>query len=106
MSAAVDLIRRLPAAFRPDAAGDTDCTVQFNVSAPMHVVIKAGTCKSVDGTAGAADVTITMDDEDLVSLMKGELNGMTAFMTGKLQLEGDLMLAQRMFGFFDSSKLG
>jgi putative sterol carrier protein len=46
-----------------------------------------------------------MEDEDLVSLMKGELNGMTAFMTGKLQLEGDLMLAQRMFGFFDSSKL-
>jgi putative sterol carrier protein len=106
MSAATDLLKKLPTAFQPEAAGDTDCTVQFNCSSPMHIVIKDGTCAAKEGATGAADVTITMDDDDLVSLMKGELNGMTAFMTGKLQLEGDLMLAQRMFGFFDSSKLG
>ncbi len=105
MSSASDLLRKLPTAFQPEAAGDTDCTVQFNISTPMHVVIKNGTCASKDGAAASPDVAITMDDDDLVSLMKGELNGMTAFMTGKLQLEGDLMLAQRMFGFFDSSKL-
>jgi putative sterol carrier protein len=105
MSSAVDLLRKLPSAFQPEAAGDTDCTVQFNVSTPMHVVIKNGTCATRDGASASPDVAITMDDDDLVSLMKGELNGMTAFMTGKLQLEGDLMLAQRMFGFFDSSKL-
>ena len=105
MSAAGELLKRLPTAFQPEAAGDTDCTVQFNISAPMHIVIKNGTCATRDGAAPSPDVAITMDDDDLVSLMKGELNGMTAFMTGKLQLEGDLMLAQRMFGFFDSSKL-
>jgi putative sterol carrier protein len=106
MSAAAALLKKLPAAFQPDAAGDADCTVQFNISTPAHIVIKDGTCVTKEGTAGAADVTITMDDDDLVSLMKGELNGMTAFMTGKLQLEGDLMLAQRMFNFFDPAKLG
>ena len=105
MSAAGELLKKLPTAFQPDAAGDTDCTVQFNISTPMHIIIKNGTCATRDGASGSADVSITMDDDDLVSLMKGELNGMTAFMTGKLQLEGDLMLAQRMFGFFDSSKL-
>ena len=41
----------------------------------------------------------------LIALMKGELNGMTAFMTGKLQLDGDLMLAQRIGGLFDPAKL-
>ena len=106
MSPAVTLLKKLPVAFQPDAAGDTDCTVQFNISTPMHIVIKNGACATHDGAAGSPDVTITMEDDDLISLMKGELNGMTAFMTGKLQLEGDLMLAQRMFGFFDSSKLG
>jgi putative sterol carrier protein len=105
MSSASDLLKKLPTAFQPEAAGDTDCTVQFNISTPMHVVIKNGTCATRDGASASPDVAITMDDDDLVSLMKGELNGMTAFMTGKLQLEGDLMLAQRMFGFFDSSKL-
>lgn len=106
MSAAAAVLKKLPTAFQPDAAGDTDCTVQFNISTPMHIVIKNGACATHDGPAGSADVSITMDDEDLVALLKGELNGMTAFMTGKLQLEGDLMLAQRMFSFFDSSKLG
>jgi putative sterol carrier protein len=38
-------------------------------------------------------------------MLKGELNGMQAFMTGKLQLEGDMMLAQRLGSFFDASKL-
>ena len=106
MSAAAELLKKLPTAFQPDAAGDTDCTVQFNISTPAYIIIKNGKCETKDGAAGTADVTITMEDDDLISLMKGELNGMTAFMTGKLQLEGDLMLAQRMFGFFDSSKLG
>jgi putative sterol carrier protein len=105
MPAAVDLLRKLPSAFQPDAAGDVDCTVQFNISTPMHIVIRNGTCATRDGASGSPDVSITMDDDDLISLMKGDLNGMTAFMTGKLQLEGDLGLAQRMFGFFDSSKL-
>lgn len=106
MTDAAALLKKLPMAFQPDAAGDADCTVQFNVSTPMYIVIKNGVCVTKEGNADAADVSITMEDDDLVSLMKGELNGMTAFMTGKLQLEGDLMLAQRMFGFFDSSKLG
>ena len=88
---------------RPAAADDPP----FGMGSPgRRIVIRNGACATKDGTTGTADVTITMEDDDLVSLMKGDLNGMTAFMTGKLQLEGDLMLAQRMFGFFDSSKLG
>ncbi len=104
MSAA-DLLKKLPAAFNSSEAGGMDCTLQFNCSTPMHAVIKGGACTLVDGTAADADVAITMDDDDLVALMKGELNGMTAFMTGKLQVEGDLMLAQRIASIFDANKL-
>lgn len=105
MSAAVDLIRKLPAAFDASAASGTECTIQFNVSTPMHVIIKDGTCSAIDGAAGNSDLALTMEDDDFVALMKGELNGMQAFMTGKLQVEGDMMLAQRMAGFFDASKV-
>ena len=104
MSAATDLLSKLPAAFVADAA--SDCTIQFNISTPKNVVIKGGTCTLNDGAAASPDVTITMEDDDFVALMKGELNGMTAFMTGKLQLDGDLMLAQRMSGMIDAAKLG
>jgi putative sterol carrier protein len=105
MSAA-ELIKKLPAALNADAAAGTDATIQFNISSPMNVVIKDGACTANEGAATNADVTLTMEDDDLIALMKGELNGMTAFMTGKLQLEGDLMLAQRIGSLFDASKLG
>ncbi len=104
MSAA-DFLKKLPAAFNADAASGTNCVMQFNVSTPTTVTIKDGTCAVSEGSAGNADVTITMEDDDLIALMKGELNGMTAFMTGKLQIEGDLMLAQRLATIFDGSKL-
>lgn len=104
MSAA-ELLNKLSSAFNPNEASGTNCTIQFMCSTPKHAVIKDGTCAVNDGQSSSADVTITMEDDDLVALMKGELNGMTAFMTGKLQIEGDLMLAQRMASFFDASKL-
>ena len=57
MPAAAELLKKLPTAFQPDAAGDTDCTVQFNISTPMHVVIKNGTCATKDGASGSPDVS-------------------------------------------------
>ncbi len=104
MSAA-DFLKKLPSAFNAAEASGTNCTINFVCSKPVNVVINNGTCTANDGTAGNADLTITMEDDDLIALMKGELNGMTAFMTGKLQVDGDLMLAQRMASFFDASKL-
>lgn len=103
---AADVIRTLPKAFDASAAAGTDCTIQFNFSTAMHVVIRNGTLAVGEGAAPSPDLAVTMEDEDLVALLKGELNGMQAFMTGKLQVEGDLMLAQRMTTFFDVAKLG
>ncbi len=101
MSAATDLIKKLPQAYSEGA----DCVIQFNVSQPHYVVIKSGVATVTEGTHANADLGITMEDDDLVLLLKGELNGMTAFMTGKLQIEGDLMLAQKLSSYFDAAKL-
>jgi putative sterol carrier protein len=101
MSAAVELIKKLPQAY----AEGSDCVIQFNVSQPHYVTIAGGAATVAEGSAPNADLGITMEDDDLVALMKGELNGMTAFMTGKLQLEGDLMLAQKLTTYFDPAKL-
>ena len=46
-----------------------------------------------------------MSDDDLVALLTGDLDGMTAFMTGRIKLDGDLMFAQRIGSLFDGSKL-
>jgi putative sterol carrier protein len=101
-----DFLKKMASAVDPAATASTQSVIQFNTSTPAYLTINNGTATVTEGSAGNADVTLTMADEDLVALLKGELNGMQAFMTGKLQLEGDMMLAQRMSSFFDRSKLG
>jgi putative sterol carrier protein len=101
MTSAAELIAKLPAAYTGEGS---DCIVQFT-NQGKHVVIAGGTCTVGDGANSNADLGISMEDDDLVALMKGELNGMTAFMTGKLQLDGNMMLAQQLTGFFDPAKL-
>ena len=93
---ALELLKKLPAAFNPAGAAGTDCVVQFNSSKPAYATIKGSACTVTEGAAANADVTLTMEDDDLVALMKGELNGMTAFMTGKLKIEGDMGVAMKL----------
>ncbi|MBI2382850.1 MAG: SCP2 sterol-binding domain-containing protein [Gammaproteobacteria bacterium] len=102
---AVEFLQNLPAAFNAGAAADANCVLQFNISQPVYATIQSGNCTVTVGSAPSPDVSLTMEDGDLVQLMKGELNGMMAFMTGKLQVDGDLMLAQRLSSFFDAEKL-
>ena len=43
-----------------------------------------------------ADCTIKMDFGDFAELVGGKLDGMTAFMTGKLKIEGDMGVAMKL----------
>ena len=47
---------------------------------------------------GAADTTIKVSWEDWQSMAAGQLDGMTAFMTGKLRIEGDMSNAMQLQG--------
>ena len=43
-----------------------------------------------------ADCTVKMDFSDFADLIGGKLDGMTAFMTGKLKIEGDMGVAMKL----------
>lgn len=45
---------------------------------------------------GTADVTIAMNDEDFKSVADRELDGLVALMTGKMKINGSLLLAQKL----------
>ena len=51
---------------------------------------------------GAADAgtTITISEDDFDRLVSGELNPMTAFMTGKLKVKGDMGAAMKLQKLF------
>lgn len=99
------LFDRLPGALNPQAASGVNATIQFNNSAARHVVIADGALAVHDGSTSPYTVAVTMSDDDLIALLTGDLDGMTAFMTGRLKLDGDLMFAQRIGSLFDGSKL-
>jgi putative sterol carrier protein len=46
-------------------------------------------------------VTLGLSLPDFLRLILGQLDGMQAFMGGKLKLSGEIMLAQTMQSWFD-----
>jgi putative sterol carrier protein len=49
-----------------------------------------------EGPSSSPDITITMPSNDFMDLVEGRLDGVTAFMGGKLKVKGDMMLAMRL----------
>jgi putative sterol carrier protein len=102
---AKEVLYKMPHAFDPKAADGVEAVVQYDISEPVYHVIKDGTMEVFEGRAEQPNVTVKIADDDLIKLMRGELNGMSAFMTGRLKVKGDMMLAQRLVGFVDRDKL-
>lgn len=102
---ASEFLKKLPGALNTEAAAGQQFIAQLNISTPTVVTLADDVCTVQEGTTDAADVTLTLSDEDLIKLLTGELAGATAFMMGKLQIDGDLMLAKNIPGFFFTEKL-
>ncbi|ORX56399.1 sterol binding protein [Hesseltinella vesiculosa] len=49
-----------------------------------------------------ADAILSLADDDFVSLATGKLNGQKAYMTGKLKIKGQIMLAMKLDTVFKS----
>ena len=57
-----------------------------------------GAAEQVSEDGGDADTTIKISWDDWQSMAAGQLDGMTAFMTGKLKVEGDMSNAMQLQG--------
>jgi putative sterol carrier protein len=62
------------------------------------VILLDGAAQQVSEEDGDADTTIKVNWEDWQSMAAGQLDGMTAFMTGKLRIEGDMSNAMQLQG--------
>ena len=98
------LVESMPKYFKPEKAEGVSAVIQYHLSGEgggsWVIRIENGTCTVEEGTAENSHLTLRMDAEDYVDLITGKLDPMTAFMTGKLQLEGDFTLATRLQSFF------
>lgn len=74
-------------------ASSFDRSVKFDTGGDGVIVIDGTSISTVDGPA---DCTIRMSLSDFEDLIAGELDPMSAFMTGKIKVEGDMSVAMAL----------
>ncbi|HSJ51004.1 MAG TPA: SCP2 sterol-binding domain-containing protein [Actinomycetota bacterium] len=89
-------------AFRA-AAGSTNATIQNVIAAPdgqkrYWIKIADGAVDLGAGDAQQPDATIEQDYDTAAALARSELNPVTAFMTGKIRINGSMMLLMQLQG--------
>ena len=81
-----------------------DATILFDISGKdagvWTVEVHDGDVTVEEGEVGSPDVTVKAASEDLIALIKGDLNPMAAFMQGRLKIKGDMSLAMKMQKLF------
>ncbi|MGZ3298359.1 MAG: SCP2 sterol-binding domain-containing protein [Asticcacaulis sp.] len=71
--------------------------VKFDFGDAGKILINAATVpNTVTNGDGAADTTIQVTIDDLMAMAKGSLDPMMAFMTGKMKIQGDMGVAQKL----------
>ena len=99
-----DFIARMATAFIPEKAAGIDATIQLRLTGAqpgeLFITIKDNQCTVSQGMANAAKLTVTADGGDLVKIFGGQMDGMQAFMQGKLRVAGDMKLALKLLNLF------
>ncbi len=99
-----DLMSKMPGAFLPEKAPGLDAVLQFKFTGAeagaWFATIKDGKCGVAQGEAPNPKMTLTADSSDYIKIFTGELDGMAAFMQGKIKLAGDLNLAMKLMQMF------
>jgi len=73
-------------------------TLKFDFGEPGSVYIDGKSTPNTvsDGEGKSADCTISVSLENFEKMVKGELDGTSAFMQGKLRVAGDMGLAMKI----------
>ncbi len=105
-----EIFNRMADHIEEDKIGSTEAVVHFKIlDRPedqgggydqYEVIFENGTAKLSEEPEREATVTIKVKPVDFLKLASNRASGPTLFMTGKLKLEGDLMLASRLTSFF------
>lgn len=100
-----ELMEKMPSAFIPEKAQGVDAVVHFKFTGAeageWNATIKDGKVDVAQGTPRKQpNMTLTADSSDYVKIFTGELDGMQAFMQGKIKLAGDLNLAMKLMQMF------
>jgi putative sterol carrier protein len=66
----------------------------------FQVTVADGRCEVETGTPQRPTVTLNVSLPNFLRLASGKLGGLTAMMTGRLDVSGDLLLARKVQSWF------
>jgi len=92
------IFSEMKARFNADAAADTEAVFQYVIDGDSHwsVTVADSQCQVTEGEHDEPTVTLNMDSDTLTEVMSGELDGMQAFMSGRIQADGNIMEATKL----------
>ncbi len=94
----------LQTAFLPDRASTVNKTIQFDFTGAepgtWRLTLANGTLSYAQEAAENPNATVTVDSDDWLKLLRGELNPMTAVISGKLKIKGDMTLLAQFQTWF------
>jgi putative sterol carrier protein len=95
-----EVFEEIPAHFNADAWGSQNATLQFNITGDdggtWTAKIDNGKLTVSEGAAENADMTVTTSGNDMLAMVNGELNAVSAFMQGRVRIDGDMSLAMKL----------
>lgn len=75
------------------AASDFDGTAKFDIAGEGAIMMDSGGARVADEEA---EVTLSADAETFQAIFEGDMNPTSAFMTGKLSVDGDMGMAMKL----------
>ena len=91
------LLESMPQRFNAEKAGDLEAVVGYQIDNMGYtLLIRHGVCMVLPRLLKPCDTLLKAKADDFVAMSTGTLNAQEAFMTGKIQIEGDPLLMQKV----------
>ncbi len=105
MSQIAEFFNQVSSKVDPAKVKGMNVTYQFVITGDdggeWAVTINDGQISVTQGKAEKTNITLTISASDFLDLVAGKLNGQTAFLTGKLKIQGDMTLALKLQSVFN-----
>ncbi len=88
-----DVIDAAVKALNDKMDGGFDGTAKFSIEDEGDITIDTDGARAGDSDA---EVTLSADAETFQAILSGDMNATSAFMTGKLSVDGDMGLAMKL----------
>ncbi len=103
-----EIVNRMQDEFVPERANEVDAVFQFNITgAPSgkpdvyQIKVRDNKCSTSKGTPEEATVSVEIDAVNFLRMATGLEKGMNMYLSGKLKMDGAMMLLTRLESMFN-----